>query len=314
MLSRRFIRVKVFKLLFSSVHSQTFDLVSAERELLKSLDKTRQLYFLLLSLPGALVRYARERIDIGMQKYHPTADEINPNLRFVNNKAIEILEKDRELEKATGRGLNWASHRSYVKKVYDNLKDEPYFLEFMESPTEPSFAEDLKFLMDFFGSEPDEDPDLYSLLEDQNLYWADDVAYVCNVILLQLADLKTGDDTMTHPPLFYNQDDRDFATGLLAHSLSHYGEYVNYIEKFAQNWDLERIAATDSVLIVMGLAEAVAFPQIPIKVTLNEMVEISKFYSTDNSRLFVNGILDRVIKFLALEGIVSKRGRGLVEK
>lgn len=314
MLSRRFIRVKVFKLLFSSVHSQTFDLVSAERELLKSLDKTRQLYFLLLSLPGALVRYARERIDIGMQKYHPTADEINPNLRFVNNKAIEILEKDRELEKATGRGLNWASNRSYVKKVYDNLKDEPYFLEFMESPTEPSFAEDLKFLMDFFGSEPDEDPDLYSLLEDQNLYWADDVAYVCNVILLQLADLKTGDDTLTHPPLFYNQDDRDFATGLLAHSLSHYGEYVNYIEKFAQNWDLERIAATDSVLIVMGLAEAVAFPQIPIKVTLNEMVEISKFYSTDNSRLFVNGILDRVIKFLALEGIVSKRGRGLVEK
>ena len=89
---------------------------------------------------------------------------------------------------------------------------------------------------------------------------------------------------------------------------------MNYIEKFAQNWDLERIAATDSVLIVMGLAEAVAFPQIPIKVTLNEMVEISKFYSTDNSRLFVNGILDRVIKFLALEGIVSKRGRGLVEK
>ncbi len=314
MLSRRFIRIKIFKVLFSSVHSQNFDLASAENELIKSMEKTRQLYFLLLSLPGTLVRYARERIDIGMQKYHPTQEETNPNLRFVNNKAIGVLDSDKELTDSRIHGLNWNANRGYIKQLYDSLKEEPYFLEYMNAVEAPGFQEDLKFLMDFYGSQLDDDPELYSLLEDRSLHWNDDVAYVCNIILTQLSGLQTEHDKLKHPPLFYNDDDRNFATQLFAHSLQHYGEYVNYIEKFAQNWDLERIAATDTILIVMGVAEAVAFPQIPIKVTLNEMVEISKFYSTGNSKMFVNGILDRIIKFLTAEGEIEKRGRGLVEK
>lgn len=314
MLSRRFIRIKIFKVLFSSVHSQNFDLASAENELIRSLEKTRQLYFLLLSLPGTLVRFAQERIDIGRQKYHPSQEETNPNLRFVNNKAIEVLEKDKELTRSRTHGLNWTAHRGYIKQLYDSLKEEPYFMEYMNAAEDPGFQEDLKFLLDFYGSELDDDPELYNLLEDGSLHWTDDVAYVCNVILTQLSGLQNEHDTIKHPPLFFNEDDKNFATRLFAHSLEHYGEYVNYIEKFAQNWDLERIAATDTILIVMGVAEAVAFPQIPIKVTLNEMVEISKFYSTGNSKMFVNGILDRIIKFLTSEGKIEKRGRGLVDK
>jgi len=314
MLSRRFIRIKIFKVLFSSVHSQNFDLALTENELIKSLEKTRQLYFLLLSLPGTLVRYAQERIDIGLQKYHPTEEETNPNLRFVNNKAIAVLEADKELTNSRTHGLNWNANRGYIKHLYDSLKEEPYFLEYMNAVETPGFQEDLKFLMDFYGSQLDDDPELYSLLEDRSLFWTDDLAYLCNVILTQLSGLQTGHDKLNHPPLFYNQDDRNFATRLFAHSLRHYGEYVKYIEKFAQNWDLERIAATDTILIVMGVSEAVEFPQIPIKVTLNEMVEISKFYSTENSKMFVNGILDRIIKFLTAEGTIEKRGRGLVEK
>jgi len=314
MLSRRFIRIKIFKVLFSSVHSQNFDLALAENELIRSLEKTRQLYFLLLSLPGTLVRYAQERIEIGMQKYHPTQEEINPNLRLVNNKAIGILDGDKELTDSRTHGLNWNANRGYIKQLYDLLKEEPYFQDYMNAAEAPDFQEDLKFLMDFYGSQLDDDPELYSVLKDRSLHWTDDVAYVCNVILTQLAALQSEHDKLKHPPLFYNQDDKDFATRLFTHSLQHYGEYVGYIEKFAQNWDLERIAATDTILIVMGVAEAVAFPQIPIKVTLNEMVEISKFYSTGNSKMFVNGILDRIIKYLTSEGIIEKRGRGLVEK
>lgn len=314
MLSRRFIRVKVFKLLFSSVHSQSFDQAAAEKELIVSLEKTRQLYFLLLSLPTALARYAQERIDIGLQKYHPSEEESNPNMRFVNNKVIAVLENDRELEQARRHGLNWASQRSYIRNLYEQLKEEPYFIEYMNNQQEPDFDRDMKLLQDFFSTQPDEDQDLYNLLEDQSLYWADDVAYVCNVILAQMAELKSQTGTLKHPPLFNNNDDKVFATGLLAYSLQNYKEYVGYIEKFAENWDLERIAATDSILIIMGVAEAVAFPQIPIKVTLNEMVEISKYYSTGNSKTFVNGVLDKVIKFLTEEGRIVKRGRGLVEK
>jgi len=314
MLSRRFIRVKVFKVLFSSVHSQNFDQAVAEKELLTSLEKTRQLYFLLLSLPVALAHYAQDRIDIGLQKYQPTEEEMHPNPRFVNNKIIAALEQDKDLLRAREHGLNWTAQRAYVKKLYDQLKEEPYFVEYMSAPQESDFDADLKLMQQFFCNQPDEDPDLYNLLEDQSLYWADDIAYVCNVILAQLAGMKAGMSFPAHPSLFNNQEDKDFATGLLAHSLIHYNEYAAFIEKFAQNWDLERIAGTDSILIVLGVSEAVAFPQIPVKVTLNEMVEISKYYSTENSKMFVNGILDKVIKHLAQEGVVAKRGRGLVEK
>ena len=314
MLSRRFIRVKVFKILFSSVHSQNFDQAVAEKELLASFEKTRQLYYLLLSLPVELANYAQSRIYIGLNKYQPTDEEINPNLRFVNNKAITILEKGKALVKAREHGLNWALHKGYIKKLYEQFRKEPYFIEYMNAPQEPGFAEDLKLLQDFFSDQPEDDPDLYTLLEDQSLYRADDIAYVCNIILAQLAGMKEGKDMPAHPSLFNNQEDKDFATELLAHSLAHYKEFVGYIEKFAQNWDLERIAATDTILIVMGVAESVAFPQIPVKVTLNEIVEISKYYSTDNSKMFVNGILDKIIKHLVQEGIIAKRGRGLVEK
>ena len=314
MLSRRFIRVKVFKVLFSSVHSQNFDQSVSEKELLTSLEKTRQLYFLLLSLPVALAQYAQNRIDIGSQKYQPTDQEMHPNLRFVNNRIIAALEQDKDLQHAREHGLNWLSQRAYIKNLYEQLKEEPYFIEYMNDPQEPDFYTDLKLLQLFFCNQPDEDQELYNLLEDQSLYWADDIAYVCNIILAQLAVMKDSKHLPTHPSLFNNQEDKDFATTLLAHSLIHYNQYAALIEQFAQNWDLERVAGTDSILIVMGVSEAVAFSQIPIKVTLNEMVEISKYYSTENSKMFVNGILDKVIKHLTQEGVIAKRGRGLVEK
>lgn len=313
MLNRRIIRIKVFKLLFSSVHSHKFDPEVAEKELLVSLEKTRKLYFLLLTLPDALAAYARERIDIGLNKYHPSEEEIHPNLRFVNNRVIALLQEDKELVHAQEHGLNWSEHRSYIKNLYEQLKEEPYFIEYMTDPQEPGFAEDLKLMLDFYSCQLAEDPELNTLLEDQNLYWADDVAYVCNIILTLLDGLKEGTRQIRHPELFYNDEDKQFALELLGHALTHYDTYVGYVEKFAENWEPERIAATDIILIVMGIAEAVAFPSIPFKVTLNEMVEISKLYSTGNSRIFVNGILDKILKYLTQEGDIVKTGRGLVE-
>ncbi|NLA15216.1 MAG: transcription antitermination protein NusB [Bacteroidales bacterium] len=313
MLNRRIIRIKVFKLLFSSVHSQNFDLSLAEKELLLSLDKTRQLYFLLLNLPDALVRFAQERIDIGLQKYHPSEEEANPNLRFVNNRLTAFLQKDKELGYARERGLNWGEHRSYIRRIHEQLKEEPFFIDYMTQAQEPGFEEDVKLFMDFYSSQPAADPELYGLLEDMSLYWADDVAYVCDVVLSQLENLKETTRQLRHPELFYNNDDKEYALGLLHQSLIHYNTYIGYIKKFAENWDPERIAATDNILIVMGVAEAVAFSSIPVKVTLNEMVEISKLYSTENSRVFVNGILDRILKHLLQKGDIVKKGRGLVE-
>lgn len=313
MLNRRIIRIKVFKLLFSSVHSQKVDLAAAEKELMLSFEKTRQLYFLLLNLPAALVRFAEERIEIGLNKYHPSEEELNPNRRFVDNRAIQVLAQDRELLRAHEQGLHWAEHRSYIRSLYEELKEEPYFIEYMTTPKAPDFKDDLHWLLDFYGGQLPEDPELDSLLEDVSLYWTDEVPYVCNTIIGQLEGLKESAPSIKHPDLFFNEDDRRFAIDLLHHTLTHYQEYAGYLEIFAENWDKERIAVTDNVLITMGVAEAVAFPSIPIKVTLNEMVELSKFYSTENSRIFVNGMLDKIIKHLTQEGKIVKKGRGLID-
>lgn len=313
MITRRFIRIKVFKLLFSRVHSQTMDVPAAEEELKLSLDKTQQLYYLLLSLPQALADYAQERIDVGLHKFHPTEEEAHPNMRFVQNRVLSILTADKELYKQRERGLNWAENRTFVKKLFDSMREEEYFLNYMNSEKEPTFKDDLNLLLDFYANELDENDDLYSLLEDQSIYWADDVTYVCNIILSVLGALKEN-GACVHPALYKQEEDKVFAELLLSHALKHYTEYEAYIKKFADNWDVERIAATDNTIIVLGVSEAVAFPSIPLKVTLNEMVELSKFFSTSNSRQFVNGVLDKILKFMVEEGAIVKQGRGLVDK
>lgn len=314
MLSRRFIRIKVFKTLFSRVHSQSVDVVSAYSELDNSCEKTRQLYFLLLSYFPSLVQYASERIEIGRQKYQPTEEEKSPNLYFVQNKVIQMLAADEELNRQIANGKGFSAERSFLKKAYEQLKEQPYFQQYMNAPTPPDFAADLNLVKDMVASEFDDNPDLYSFLEDSSLYWVDDVAYVCNIILSVLDKVTPRTTVLDHPSLYKNEDDADFAHRLLQCSLQHYDQYVAYIQKFAANWELERIAATDTALVVMGLAEAVAFPGIPIKVTMNETVELSKFYSTHNSWLFVNGLLDKIIKSMMEEGLIVKQGRGLIDK
>ncbi len=312
MITRRFIRIKVFKLLFSRVHSQTMDVPAANEELKLSLEKTRQLYYLLLSLPVSLANYAQERIDIGLQKFHPTDEEARPNLRFVHNRAVAVLTLDKELCKQQEKGLNWNTQRTFIKKLYEDLREEDYFLAYMNAEKEPGFKEDLTLLLDFYANLVDDNDDLYNLLEDLSIYWADDVTYVCNIILQVLGSLKEN-VSCVHPPLYKQQEDKEFAELLLAQALKNYDQYVAYVKQFADNWDVERIAATDNAIIVLGVAEAVAFSSIPLKVTLNEMVELSKFFSTPNSRQFVNGVLDKILKYLTEQGVIVKKGRGLID-
>ncbi|MPN49758.1 hypothetical protein SDC9_197380 [bioreactor metagenome] len=149
------------------------------------------------------------------------------------------------------------------------------------------------------------------MLEDANLYWVDDLAYVINIILKRFSMMKEK-SKVSFPKVFIKDEDREFAVRLLAKALLNYDEYVEMMAKSVLNWEPERLAATDTNLIVLGIAEAIAFPNIPLKVTINEYVELSKFYSTPNSKVFVNGILDKVLIGLQREGVVQKSGRGLV--
>ena len=311
MISRRLIRIKVFKVLFSRISSGSDSITGAEKELLLSCGKTQELYFLLLTLPGALKALAEKKIDSGLKKYHPSKEEANPNRKFIENKVISLFEEDSKIwDFCSKRGLGWSDHSSIVKKIFNSMVKKDYFKSYMES-SDNSFKNDVKLLTAIFEEELDDCDELNSFLEDSNLYWSDDLEYVINIILKKLSHLSP-DSKSEHPEVFMKDDDRDYALRLLNVSLIRYSEYTELLAKFVLNWETDRLASTDIALIVMGIAEAVTFHDIPVKVTINEYVELSKFYSTPNSKVFVNGMLDKILIALKEEGKIEKRGRGLV--
>lgn len=311
MISRRLIRIKVFKVLFSRISSGSDSLTGAEKELLMSCSKTQELYYLLLALPGALKTLAEKKIDSGLKKYHPSPEEVNPNRKFLDNRVISLLEEDAKIwDFCSKRGLGWADHGSIAKKIFSSLLNKEYFKSYMES-AEDSFEHDVKLITAIFEEELEECDELNSFVEDANLYWSDDLAYVINIILKKLSQLNP-DANLEHPQVFMKDDDRDYALRLLNVALIRYSEYTDLISKYVLNWETDRLASTDIALIVMGIAEAVTFHDIPLKVTINEYVELSKYYSTPNSKVFVNGMLDKILIALKEEGKIEKRGRGLV--
>lgn len=311
MINRRLIRVKVFKVLFSRMSSGSESMDGAEKELLMSCEKTLELYYFLLTLPTALKRLSEIKIESGLKKFHPTEEEANPNRRFIENAVIAKLENCRELtDFCEKRGLLWNDYDSVVKKIHSSLMEREYYCSYMNA-AENTFEDDLKVVMNIFEQELEDCEDLSNSLEDASLYWVDDLAYVINIILKRLSHLKTN-SKISFPKVFIKEDDREFAIRLLGKAMLNYDEYVELMSKYVLNWELDRIASTDMNLIVLGIAEAIAFPNIPLKVTINEYVELSKFYSTQNSKIFVNGILDKVLLGLQKEGIIQKSGRGLV--
>lgn len=311
MLSRRLIRIKVFKVLFSKIASGSDSLSGAEKELIASCEKTRDLYLFMLNLSVALTRTAQAKIEGGLRKFQPTEEEARPNRKFAENLFAQWLENDAEFMRAceTG-GLMWSEYGSFVKKLYESVVSKDYYKEYM-SRGERSAREDFALFRKIYEQELEDNADLEEILEDTSLFWMDDLSYVLGIILKNMPAMLKKEGAVI-PPVFQKEEDRAYAKKLLARSLVNYDEYTEIITGYIPNWDLERLVATDLALIVMGIAEAVNFETIPLKVTINEFVDISKYYSTPNSKVFVNGLLDRVLQKMYSDGEIVKTGRGLV--
>lgn len=311
MLSRRLIRIKVFKILFSKIITNDKSYISADSELIESCNKTVSLYCFLLALPIELKKMAQMKVESGLKKFHPKPEELNPNRKFIQNKYIEILENDPAFVKLLSKmGLNWAPYQDFVKELYNTFTAKDYFKEYMENPS-CSVEEDVKLIKRFYEEELDDNDEMYDLLEETSVYWMDDLGYVINYILNSIDNIvKT--KVVSKPETFMKADDKLFAETLLKESMVNYDEYSDTVSQFISNWDLDRLVNTDLVLVVMGIAEAVAFESIPIKVTINEYVDISKYYSTPNSKVFINGLLDKIIQQMLKDNKIIKSGRGLV--
>lgn len=314
MLNRRLIRIKVFKSLFCAVSAGEGSLSAVRNSFIASCDKTKDLYYFMMYLPVVLKKAADAKIELGLKKFQPTAEERNPNMKFSENEFVKrILEEEKFISYVERKGLMWGGEElaRYGKKLYSSISEKDYFKEYMASETR-SFKEDCDLFINIFTNELEDDETLEEILEDLSIHWADDLGFVLMTIVSNIEFLKRR-AKFPLPSTFLKDDDREFAIELLDYSVLNYQKYLDRVEPFLSNWDSDRLVSTDIALIVLGVAEAVRFPNIPIKVTINEYVEISKYYSTDNSSTFVNGLLDRIIQSMLSSGEIVKSGRGLIE-
>ena len=313
MLNRRILRIKAFKVLYSYAENPSATLPEAEALLESSCEATRSLYLFMLDIIPYLTAEARARIENARNKFNPTEEELNPNLKFVRNSISPLLERDPDFQKIISRRkLSWESYDALIRSVYDSICSKDYFKEYMASE-ESSVEEDARLFIRIFEEEFVDNEELDKILEDLSILWCDDLAYSLTVCCDTLKSLAKG-YRWSLPPLFrsemaQNKDvesDKAFVYKLLRTAFTCYGKYAPLVAESTSQWERDRLFTTDTVLIVMGLSEAKAFPSMPLRVTINEYVEISKFYSTPKSRSFVNGLLDRLIKKQIEEGDIVK--------
>ncbi len=312
MLSRRLLRIKVVKALYAHFTSESDSLIVSEKNLVFSIDKAYELYHLLLSLAVDVRQYALQRIEIGKAKMLPTAEDLNPNTKFVDNRVIERIAASEPLSDylATHK-LSWSNYPELVKRLYQRLVESDYYKEYMASPTR-SFRQDRQLVEKFFIEAVEDFEPLEEALEEQSIYWVDDVDFSLILIVKTLQDMEA-DGPLPLLPEYKNDDDREFPRELFRKALVNHKEYFGYIDANTKNWDLERIAFMDRIVMLAAIAEIIGFPTIPVKVTFDEFIEISKYYCTPSSSTFINGVLDKIVENLKTEGKIEKQGRGLVE-
>ena len=304
MLNRRILRIKAFKVLYSCAENRDLGLKEALSGLDASCEATRDLYLYMLALIPALTAEAARRIEAARGKFNPTEQDLHPNTRFASNGISALLEEDPDFQRLLEKKkMSWSQSDVFLHSLYETLKTRPYYSDYMENG-ESSLKKDAALWRQLFTEELEDDESLSAILEDLSIHWADDLPYVLGCCIRSLEEMgATG--RWNFPPL-YQADSHAFVKSLLTATYGRYKEYSDLIARSVSKWEQDRLFTTDIILIAMGLAEAETFPEIPIRVTINEYVEISKYYSTPKSRSFVNGLLDRLIKDRVEKGIISK--------
>lgn len=316
MLNRRILRIKAFKVLYAYAENQDLTLKQVLGGLETSVEATRDLYLYMMALIPALTQEALKRVEAARGKFNPTEEERNPNLKFVDNAVSALLAEDPDFQRLLeNKKFSWEQNDSFLNSLWETLKTREYFQAYMASP-EHSLAEDAALWKEVFRQELEDDDALAAILEDASIFWADDLGYVLGACLNALDSMgRCG--RWDCPPLYQSEvlesrgrtgvaSDREFVRQLVSVAYGRFQEYSGLIASSVSKWDRDRLVATDTVLIGLGLAEAETFPDIPVKVTINEYVEISKYYSTPKSHGFVNGLLDRLIKERMDQGKITK--------
>ena len=313
MISRRLLRIKALMALYALNRRDDNDLVQAEKELLFSISRTYDLYHYVLLLIIELSDIASERIDLALKKNMPTFEDLNPNRRFADNVIITQLRNNSDLNNyVTEKKISWVNSRDITRTIFNKMLLWESFTEYMSLP-KTSYSVDKKFITSLVTEFFVASDDLLTGLEEQSIFWNDDLEYVSAMIEKTLRKFKAESESQNKlMPLYKNEDDEQYVKTLFRKAVLSTKECSDMIDRNTTNWEVERIALMDILVMQLAITEIIEFQEIPVKVTLNEYIEIAKYYCTSKSSTFVNGILDNIVREMRESGTFKKSGRGLI--
>jgi N utilization substance protein B len=313
MISRRLLRIKALMALYAFNRREDGNLTQAETELMFSISKSYDLYHYLLLLVLEIADIAGEKIDQALQKRMPSHEDLNPKRRFIDNQVIDQLRKNIEFKNyVSTKKLSWVNNSHVPRLLYNKMIVWEVYEEYMNSET-VNYVSDKKFITRLITELFSNSEDLQTNLEEQSIYWNDDMEYISSMVEKTLKKFKADSGEKTPlMPLFKNVEDEEFVKILFRKAILYSKKCSELIDKNTTNWEVDRIALMDILVMQLAITEILEFPEIPVKVTLNEYIEIAKYYCTSKSSTFVNGILDNIVKEIRDEGLFNKFGRGLV--
>lgn len=315
MISRRYLRIKTFQALYAYFHSGSENRQKTEKELFLSIERMYDLYLLLLTIHSDLSHLAQLKMEEAKQKRLPTEDDLHPNMKFVENAAFQSLANNSSLQSlVNAKKLYWNNDQELLGKLFNFIRKHPVYLEYMSTKTS-SFEMDKKFAVDLYKKIMAENDFFISEMSEKSIYWGyDEIDFVLSMVIKTIKKLEAKGTNSNVILNTYNdeEDDTEFVKTLFRTTIDNNEAFAKLIANKTKNWEVERIATVDILLMKMALSELKAFKSIPVKVTLNEYIDLSKSFSTPKSKIFVNGILDKLIADLNQQGEIKKTGRGLM--
>ena len=296
MINRVLLRIKIIQILYSYYKSGDKTALMVEKELFYSIEKTYDLYYHLLNLAITITDFAAQKIEARKSKLRPTPEDLNPNTRFVDNLFLQQLRKNVHLKSYLAeRKLSWVNHPEVIKELYEEIMASDFIIEYMEAES-VDYETGKDIWRKIFKKIILTNEVLDDSLEEQSIYWTDDVEIVISFVLKTIKRFDASEGVgQALLPMFKDEEDADFARKLLKGVLKNGSAYREIIDQNTRNWELERIAFMDTLIMEVALSELMDFPSIPVNVTLNEYIEIAKTYSTDKSGTFINGVLDTIV-------------------
>jgi N utilization substance protein B len=310
MLSRRLLRVKVVQMAYAHYQKGEVSIQQTENELFHSIAKSHEMYHAFLLLLLELKNFAENRIELRKQKRRPSEEDLNPNLRFVDNAfLVQLSNNDSLLAYNTKHGTPWVNHPETIKSLFNIVSESDLYNEYMDSEA-GDYEADKRFVAKLLEKVIAPFESLYSIFEEQSVYWNDEVEFVISMVVKTIKGFQEENGAKEALlPEFKDEEDRDFVQRLCRKTLVNHKDSMELIKRFTKNWDFDRVALLDVILMQVALAEIVEFKNIPVNVSLNEYIEIAKYYSTSKSGVFINGVLDKITEHLIAEKIINKPGK-----